>query len=204
MISLSRKLEKTVITGVGELNIDLSFNTVLKWYELVSRDDVPLPNKIRTGWVLFLGDTLSFNDLEHYEIGAQALENITEYISQDPYSHVNNQQNINDDTEHDKWFSYKEDAEAIYASFLFDYNIDLVDVQDKLRWEKFRALFNNLSPKSPIMRIVEIRQADPSDYEGKGLADLMQAKSYYELDGQSVNNLNNAVGGMFDMLKGMM
>lgn len=82
----------------------------------------------------------------------------------------------------------------------FDYGIDLLDQKDKMRWEKFRALFNNLSPKSPFKRIVEIRQRDTSDLKGKALTDLVEAQNYYALKGQSTNEVDDAIGAMFEML----
>lgn len=206
MLSLTNGLDDRVSTEIGDLKVNLSFNNVLKWYELLDKDDVALTKKLVIGWNIFLGaDTLSFNDMDDYEVSADALKKITEYISQDPYqpeSQIgigNNQPNI----EPTKWFSYQQDAEAIYASFLFDYGIDLIDSIDKMRWEKFRALFNNLSSKSPIMRIIDIRQANILDYQGQALADLTRAQEYYSLEDSSVDTLNQQVGDMFTMLKGM-
>ncbi|WP_057815953.1 Gp15 family bacteriophage protein [Companilactobacillus suantsaicola] len=206
MLSLTNGLDDRVSTEIGDLKVNLSFNNVLKWYELLDKNDVALTKKLVIGWNIFLGaDTLSFNDMEDYEVSADALKKITEYISQDPYqpeSQIgigNNQPNI----EPTKWFSYQQDAEAIYASFLFDYGIDLIDSIDKMRWEKFRALFNNLSSKSPIMRIIDIRQANILDYQGQALADLTRAQEYYSLEDSSVDTLNQQVGDMFTMLKGM-
>ncbi|QCX24590.1 hypothetical protein EGT49_03795 [Companilactobacillus suantsaicola] len=206
LLSLTNGLDDRVSTEIGDLKVNLSFNNVLKWYELLDKNDVALTKKLVIGWNIFLGaDTLSFNDMEDYEVSADALKKITEYISQDPYqpeSQIgigNNQPNI----EPTKWFSYQQDAEAIYASFLFDYGIDLIDSIDKMRWEKFRALFNNLSSKSPIMRIIDIRQANILDYQGQALADLTRAQEYYSLEDSSVDTLNQQVGDMFTMLKGM-
>jgi len=206
LLSLTNGLDDRVSTEIGDLKVNLSFNNVLKWYELLDKDDVALTKKLVIGWNIFLGaDTLSFNDMDDYEVSADALKKITEYISQDPYqpeSQIgigNNQPNI----EPTKWFSYQQDAEAIYASFLFDYGIDLIDSIDKMRWEKFRALFNNLSSKSPIMRIIDIRQANILDYQGQALADLTRAQEYYSLEDSSVDTLNQQVGDMFTMLKGM-
>ncbi len=50
-----------------------------------------------------------------------------------------------------------------------------------MRWEKFRALFNNLSPKSPFKRIIEIRQRSTKGLEGEKLASLQEAQNYYAL-----------------------
>ena len=208
MLSLTEGLDNTIETKIGLLKVNLSFNNVLKWYEILDKDDIILTEKFRVGWNLFLGaDTLSFNDLEDYEVSADALKSITDYISEDPYQKVSKDDDYDEldqsNIEPTKWFSYQQDAEAIYASFLFDYNIDLLDSIDKLRWEKFRALFNNLSSKSPLMRIIDIRQTDTSEYEGKALSDLVQAQQYYSLNDSSVDSLNQQVNDMYTMLKSM-
>lgn len=59
-----------------------------------------------------------------------------------------------------KVFDFEQDAELIYASFLYDYGIDL-QVAD-LHWHKFLTLFKNLSKESPFMRVVSIRSVDLS------------------------------------------
>lgn len=205
MLSLTSALDSTILTEIGELPIDLSFNNVLKWYEIVDRDDIEFPSKMRTGWSLFLGaDTLPFDKVDDYEDAADALSDISTYVSEDPYVKDNGTDDEQANTvKPTQWFSYKEDAEAIYASFLFDYKIDLVDQIGVMRWEKFRALFNNLSAKSPIMRIIDIRQANQADYEGQALSDLVEAQNYYSLESASAENLNNQMASMFDMLKGL-
>lgn len=206
MLSLTKKLSNSILTDIGDVSFNLAYNNVLNWYELVDSDK-ELSEKISGGWSIFFNQKLSFdtNHVSNYEIAADALSNLSTYISQDPY--LDGKSNFNEDKqsnkqETNKWFSYQKDAEAIYASFLFDYKIDLIDQQDKLRWEKFRALFNNLSAKSPIMRIVNIRKADRSDYTGKSLTDLDEAQNYYSLD-SSVATANSDMNNMFTMLKGI-
>lgn len=51
---------------------------------------------------------------------------------------------------------YVEDGEYIYASFLAEYNIDLVDVKN-LHWHKFKALLSSLSDNSKIKQIIRMR-----------------------------------------------
>lgn len=201
MLSLSKKLDDTVLTEIGELPIDLSFNNVLRWYEMVEDKEMTTAEKIKAAWYVFLGDVkLTFTTVHDFEVASDAIQSISDYISQDPYTKgIDSEADSSFEPVH--WFSYTQDADAIYASFFYDYGIDLIDEQDKLRWEKFRALFNNLSSKSPIMRIIDIRQTDLSKYEGKELTDLAEAQSYYSLESQSVEKLNDQLGGMFSILK---
>ena len=109
-----------------------------------------------------------------------------------------------EDTKHNvnhKYFSYTKDAEAIYASFLYDYNIDLLECPG-MRWEKFQALFNNLSEDSPLMRIVRIRQTDTSNMEGEQLERIMELQTYYMLDEKdTAENVEQDMSNVFGMLK---
>lgn len=66
--------------------------------------------------------------------------------------------------ESEKSLDYIQDAELIYAAFLQDYGIDLIDQQDKLHFLKFKALLNSLSEKTRLMQVVQIRLQDlPND-----------------------------------------
>lgn len=202
MLSLSEPLRDSIVTSKGEFQLNLMFNNVLDYYEMIERDDLTDLDKIEAGWLLFIGGgVLSFNTEADWTIAIRAMAEISDYITHDPYqdeTDTEEQEQLN--VKPTQWYSYSKDADAIYASFLFDYQIDLIDQQKLLRWEKFRALFNNLSPKSPLMRIVAIRQANLTDYEGQAMADMAEAQAYYALD-KSVDQVNDAIGSMFDMLK---
>lgn len=203
MLSLAHMLESTWLTNLGEFVVNLSYNNVLRWYEMTEREDMELPEKIQAGWYIFFGDKgINFNTVHDFEMAAKTLEEISAYIADDPYVKASpDEQSFSNGIDPTDWFSYKQDSEAIYASFMFDYGIDLIDEQNKLRWEKFRALFNNLSAKSPIMRIIDIRQANIADLEGQALSDMVQAQNYYALDNKSANQLDQQFGDMFNMLK---
>lgn len=76
------------------------------------------------------------------------------------------------------------DAERIYASFLQDYGMNLLEQQGKLTWEEFIALFNNLSEKSPMRiaihyRTCEIPKKDKTN--GDERKRIKQMKELYEL-----------------------
>lgn len=74
----------------------------------------------------------------------------------------------NDDVEEIASYSLTQDADYIYASFLQDYNIDLLDSRGKMHWYKFRALLESLRDDTTIKTIIGIRQAElPSGKEQK-------------------------------------
>lgn len=198
MLSLTNPLESTIITGIGELPVKLAFNNVLDWYEVSENDGIEWTTKVELGWQNFFdGIGLTFETADDYEVAVKALGDLNDYIHEEPYNNIEGDDQSGPSP---KSFSYTQDAEAIYASFIFDYGIDLLDEMDKLRWEKFRALFNNLSAKSPLMRIIDIRQRSTEGLEGDALTNLVEMQSYYALEGQSTSAVDDAIGSMFSML----
>lgn len=76
------------------------------------------------------------------------------------------------------------DAERIFASFLSDYNINLMEQQGKLMWDEFMALFNNLSEESPMKQAIyyrtcEIPKRDKHNTEERKR--IKKLKELYEL-----------------------
>lgn len=81
-------------------------------------------------------------------------------------------------------FDFEEDAEYIYASFMLDYGIDLIDVQGQLHWKKFIALFQGLSERTKIREVMRIRGMEIPRYNGrnqKQIQEIQELKSYYAL-----------------------
>ena len=63
----------------------------------------------------------------------------------------------------EKIFDFAADSELIFASFLAAYGLDLT--KEHMHWFKFMALLKPLSPDSPLMRTVRLRQTDTSEIE---------------------------------------
>lgn len=80
-------------------------------------------------------------------------------------------------------FCYNFDAKEIYAGFLSEYGIDLIEA-DFLHWYKFRVLLDNLSPESAFKRKVELRFMDLNNLtagNGRKFAELARAKEAVQL-----------------------
>lgn len=76
------------------------------------------------------------------------------------------------------------DGEYIYASFLQDYGLDLIEQKGKLHWKKFIWLFQGLSEKTKIKEIMRIRGTEeprPNQYNQKEIQRIRELKSYYAL-----------------------
>lgn len=59
-------------------------------------------------------------------------------------------------TDNTKIIDYIQDGEYIYSSFMAEYGIDLVDIED-LHWHKFKALLEGLSDGSRLKKIMSYR-----------------------------------------------
>ncbi|UPU32382.1 Gp15 family bacteriophage protein [Pediococcus acidilactici] len=204
MISLTSGLEHSIVIGNQIVEVDFAFDTVLKWYELLEDDSINDIEKTFIGFKMFVGEPSEYDEQQIVE----AMQSISAYLSQSAYGNFNDEE-IEPEFEVEpepptKYYSYTKDAEAIYASFLFDYKIDLVDAQGVMHWDKFKALFNNLSENSPFQRIVNIRQTNPNEYKDdpKAMQKIIEAQEFYRLeDDQNVQALDMQMSSMFDMLK---
>ncbi|EAC8106240.1 hypothetical protein IA51_15185 [Listeria monocytogenes] len=161
MFLLSQPLVDTIEFEGKSYKLDLSFDNVLLVFELLE-DDLNIIIQIENVLMLLLGEDFDFYDnLEKsINIYQEVMENIIV-----KNSNVNVKRDLAGnpmpEPEQKKYYSLTEDAEYIYASFLYDYNIDLFDVQGELHWDKFNALLISLSEDSKFKQVVSIRQRKP-------------------------------------------
>lgn len=100
---------------------------------------------------------------------------------------------------------FEEDGDYIYASFMQEYHIDLIDEQGKLPWKKFLYLFNGLSADTKIKQIMRIRDMELPEYNGKNgkqRQEIMELKSYYALPVRGGGG-QNGLELLFSTLEGM-
>lgn len=175
--------------------LHLGYRTVLKWYEMLENEELTDLEKVERSFLLFVGDVPNISLDEQ----AKVVNAVQEMITERPYG--NQEFKEGRPTAPKRFFSYTKDAEAIYASFIYDYGIDLTECPG-MRWEKFQALFSNLSSDSPFMRIVQIRQRDTSKLEGDELSNVLDAQQYYALDKKdTAKNVEADMQNVFSMLQ---
>lgn len=104
-----------------------------------------------------------------------------------------------------KLFDFEDDGEYIYASFLQDYGMDLIEQQGRLPWQRFIALFQGLSDKTKIKEVMRIRGMElpaPDRNNQKEIQNLMELKAYYAL-GYREDNGKEGLDRLFSTLEGM-
>lgn len=179
MLSLTQDPLNEVVFDDKTYHLDLAFDTVLQYLKLSSDDELSGEEKAVYAIGLFLDEQDLPSDPKFYELVFKA---VNEEITSDPYG--NNMPNSNPfGLAPVKYFDYEQDAEAIFASFMSEYHINLLEQRGKMHWRTFKALFNGLSENSYMQRIISIRQRDLSDVEDDKIRQqLTDAKSYYALD----------------------
>lgn len=197
MLSLTEPLHDELIYKGHRLTLDLSFDVVLLWFDLLD-SDLTEGEKIQQGFDNVVQSAALFTLEEKAEILQQTMDYVLEHTYGQMEENTVYKQTPVDKT---RFFSYSKDAEAIYASFYKEYKIDLVKERGKLHYLKFSALLDGLSEESYFKRIIKIRKANPADYEGEDLTELIQAQQYYALDEKiTTANLNQQMGNMFDLV----
>lgn len=154
--------------------INLAFDNVIKYLELVEDDS---ENKELEALKLFFGDQEIPLDPDFIESSFKLInETITKSAYQGSFS---KDWSMNIAPQH--IYSYEQDADAIYSSFMMQYHIDLLKERGKMHWCVFRALFDGLNEDTPIQRIIELRQKNLTDVPDEQRGKVMQLQQYYAL-----------------------
>ena len=154
--------------------INLAFDNVIKYLELVEDDS---ENKELEALKLFFGDQEIPLDPDFIE---SSFKLINETITKSAYQ-GNSSKDWSMDIAPQHIYSYEQDADAIYSSFMMQYHIDLLKERGKMHWCVFRALFDGLSEDTPIQRIIELRQKNLTDVPDEQRGKVMQLQQYYAL-----------------------
>jgi len=170
--SLSRAKDKIFPTrvrtsGGGYFNINADFRNILKIIRLNGDAEVLDGQKTALTVKWFYGNAWPDDFVE-------ALQLLNGFIR---YSHGDDEPNNKQPV---RQFDYEFDAEEIYASFIMDYHIDLIEV-GFLHWYKFKILLQNLSSESPFAAKIRLRFMDLKDYKGEAYFKLRKAKMSVQL-----------------------
>ena len=168
MLDLSRKLTDKLVIDDKEFPLNLSFDNVLRLFEMWRDEDVPEFVKPHFGIRILTGETLEdftveemsevFNEVFEEHISLSTVEdNHVEYdLAGNPMKTT-----ASNGKQEQAPYDIRFDGDYIYASFLQAYGIDLFDVQGKLHWKKFNALLSGLPEGTKFMEVVKIRKWKP-------------------------------------------
>lgn len=156
-------------------NVDMSFDNILRLFEMFDDDLILNVEKPFIAIQMLLDNfEWQFDNIE------QALELFNFLLKEFLEIDTNDK-----DGDEQKVFDFIKDAEAIYASFMAVYKIDLFEAKGKLHWKKFIALLNNLDDESAFKQIISIRtmKVPKTDEASQEYRDhIIKMKNVYSLD----------------------
>src|SRR5690606_8529568 len=102
-------------------------------------------------------------------------------------------------------YDMEKDAEYIYASFMYDYGIDLFEQQGRFHWKKFKALLADFSYRSMFKWVVAIRSMEfprPTKYNQKERRQIIELKRAFSLDrAETVEEIDRKFDELAMMMK---
>lgn len=171
MFELTSHLPEEIKIDGKEYRLNLFFDTVLLFFDLMNDDDFDDFSKIEIAFDMFVEHNEEFD----FEVKFETVKAISEQFVNSEDGEQTGSGKIH--------YDLKQDAEYIYSSFLQEYNIDLIEKQGELHWYKFRALLNGLRDDTRFKEIVGIRAAELPT--GKGMEEerkrLTKLKNLYAL-----------------------
>lgn len=168
MLDLSRKLTDKLVIDDEEFPLNLSFDNVLRLFEMWRDEGVPEFVKPHFGIRILTGETLEdftveemsevFNEVFEEHISLSTVEdNHVEYdLAGNPMKTT-----ASSGKQEQAPYDIRFDGDYIYSSFLQAYGIDLFDVQGQLHWRKFNALLSGLPEGTKLMEVIKIRKWKP-------------------------------------------
>lgn len=184
MLDLSRKLTDKLVIDDKAYILDLSFDNILKMFEMMRDDDIPEYIKPHFAIRMLISKSLdgntreekaeSFNnDFENFSV--EEMSEVFKSVFEEHISLSDVEDNhveydlagnpmkttASDDTKQRAPYDIRYDGDYIYSSFLQAYGIDLFDVQGKLHWRKFNALLSGLPEGTKLMEVIKIRKWKP-------------------------------------------
>ncbi len=145
---LTEPLPDTVEVGALKLPIDTDFRTWIKLEALLLEEELSQGDKM----ILAL-ELIYPNPVPPFFI-AEALEKVFWFYTCG--KEAKESEGAEDTEEGEAAFSYEADAPYLYAAFLEQYGIDLIDTP--LHWWKFQALMKGLNPNSLFVKIMGYRK----------------------------------------------
>lgn len=206
---LTDKLDDSITIDGKEYALDMSFDNILRFYELVADEEINEHIKLDYMFNMLVFDSEELDIDPHFK--KEVIEQIMLiHVAQEKTQNEIDEEDQDDSSEgQDEETKVKEydltlDAGLIYASFVYDYKIDLFEEQGKLHWRKFQALLNGLSEESPFMKVINIRTSEvpaPNKYNAKDITKIRKLKRRYALDKPSEKNMQDGLSRAASFLR---
>lgn len=191
-LSLAWGIDDSVKVNGQVYALDLEFSKVLRWYEMWKDESLSEEYRMFLSLIMILDvdweqppknyiELIAYVDKDDVsELSALIIERIvgddipSETVEKDLKGNI-----LTSDVERD-FYDFEEDSGYIYASFLMDYQIDLIEARsnESLHWDKFNHLLSGLSEQTKFKKVIEIRAMEiPSDATYERKEEIRKAKA---------------------------
>lgn len=175
MFDISKKMDDKLVLNNKEYQLLLSFDRVLWIFDMWGKGHIPVELKPKLA-LAKLTDDVTFKDMDTTQALAIYADIFEKYIqvtrAVDEVDRYDIEGNVlpkktKDAQDYDDkpLFNIKYDGEYIFSSFMQAYNIDLIEQQGKLHWQKFNALLSGLPDGTKFVEVMKIRAWKPSKGE---------------------------------------
>lgn len=184
MFSLSEHIDDVIDFGGEERAIDMSFDNIINVQNLILDPEEDDYFKVVMSVTLLLDEDFE-TLMENFDFDYlyETFERLLEHIG---FKNKDEEAKGGSDTSAERVYDYKQDAEAIYASFFHAYKFDLIKQRGQLHYFKFKALLENLPEDTAHSKIIGYRTMKvPSQKEASKdyISHVRKMKRLYRLDG---------------------
>lgn len=179
-MKLTDRFDDYIIYKDKRLKLKLYFDVVLRSFELFNDERLNDLQRLDIALDMFVENKEDVAGIRVEEKAIIINTIFTKFINDDIEEKEEQEQGAGK-----RIYDLEKDAEYIYASFLFDYNIDLFEQQGKLHWKKFKALLANLSEESKFVKVIGYRtmKIPPVDKHNREEVErLKRLKKLYSLE----------------------
>jgi hypothetical protein len=180
MYSFTKPPEKSIELAGQRYKVNFAFDNVIGAFSLMDNQELSDEEKINQCFDLLIVSEFPYDQLS---IKSAIIRDLFKYLGKRPYGQATEEDE--EDTPNPLPFvDFEQDAGAIYASFYAQYGIDLNSQRQRMHWDAFIALFDNLSSDTAIRQIIGYRMDDLTGYDddNEGFARASELKEYYKLD----------------------
>ena len=188
-------------TEIEGIPINLSYNRVLKVADAFRDPEIDVETKNVIALKIFFDIKEEQLEAKKLVLYLNLLPKVLEILGYDlKTAESGNLKKKNDD---EKVADLSVDNDRIYASFLQDYGIDLVDEIDNMHYFKYRMLVSNLSSNTALSQAIEIRTAEipaPNKHNTAQRLKLIKLKDELAIVKETQEQIDERLNAIFDSL----
>lgn len=176
MFDISKKIDDKLILNNKEYRLFLSFDRVLRVFDMWNDKNVSFKIKPQLALCMLTKSedfkklsTEQAMDIYQYEVFEKYIEIVKAsdvIVRYDIDGNVMPKKTKSKEQNEEKpLINIKYDGEFIFSSFMQAYQIDLIEQQGLLHWQKFNALLSGLPDGTKMIEVIKIRSWKPAKGE---------------------------------------